>query len=76
MNTAYPVQKVSSGLLSKASHALGLESAVPGYDKVYPVSIWEEVIDSLGRNSNCPAAAIAHAKAQYIYYMLYFGSGT
>jgi signal recognition particle subunit SEC65 len=75
MNRTYVLQKVSTGLLSKAAHALGIESAVPRNDKVYPVSTWEEVIEALGKRSNCPAAAIARAKAQYVYYMLYFGSG-
>jgi hypothetical protein len=75
MNRAYPIQKVSSGLLSKATHALGLESRVPRNDEVYPISVWEDVIESLGRRNNCPATAIAHAKTQYTYYMLYFGTG-
>ena len=68
---AYAMNEVSPGLLSKATHALGLERTVPSNDKVYPVNTWEEVIEAIGRKAKCPAAAIERAKSQYTYYMLY-----
>lgn len=63
--------EISSGLLSKASHALGLEAAVPQNGQVYPVNTWEEVIEAIGRARRCSKQAIEQAKSRYTYYMLY-----
>lgn len=63
--------EVSPGLLSKAAHALGIEDTVPSNDRVYPVSIWDAVVESVGRRRKCPKQIIERAKSQYTYYMLY-----
>jgi hypothetical protein len=67
----YHNNEVSPALLSKAEHALGLEETVPYNDRVYSLNLWEEVIDAVGAEMNCPAQVIARAKSQYTYYMLY-----
>lgn len=64
-------QKVPSALLSKANHALRLEQSVPRNGCVCPVQVWEELVERIGRASNCPARIIGQAKALYTYYMLY-----
>jgi hypothetical protein len=69
--TAYSKSKVSPALLSKAEHALGLEQTVPHNDTVYSLNLWEEVVEAVGAEMNCPAQVIARAKSRYTYYMLY-----
>lgn len=69
--TTYSGSEVSQGLLSKATHALGLEETVPCNDKVYSVKVWEAVIESIGRTRNCTKQMIDRAKSRYTYYMLY-----
>jgi hypothetical protein len=64
-------KKVSPALLSKATHALGLEQAVPRNGGVCPVQVWEELVEHMGRAANCPARIIGQAKTRYTYYMLY-----
>lgn len=69
--TIHTINEVSPSLLSKASHALGLEDIVPINDKVYPLSTWEQVIEAIGQAANCPVTIIERAKSRYTYYMLY-----
>jgi hypothetical protein len=72
MSAAYPKTKsMSPALLSKATHALGLEQTVPRNGTVCPVQVWEDLVERMGRAANCPARIIAQAKARYTYYMLY-----
>jgi hypothetical protein len=68
---AYGINEVSPDLLSKVTHALGLEDLVPRNDRVYPINVWEALIESVGRARNCSAGIIERAKSRYTYYMLY-----